>query len=102
MYKGTISSLYDNPFKLNIQSQELPFGFMHKIKNEVYVLSDQGKRKISIKIESDQEILYIKTGQLIVSYDIDKLKVKSILKNVTIKKTNESEFYDLMFDKICF
>jgi hypothetical protein len=102
MYKGTISSLYDNPFKLNFKSEELPFGFIHKIKNEVYVLSDQGKRKISIRIESDQEILYIKTGQLIVTYDIDKLKVKSILKNVTIKKANEPELYDLVFDQISF
>ena len=50
MYIGTISSLFDNPFKYNIKLKNLPFGLMSKIKNEVYVLSDLGKRKLTIKI----------------------------------------------------
>jgi len=102
MYIGTISSLYDNPFKFNIKSKELPFGFISKIKNEVYVLTDHGKRTLVIELESDQEIIYIKTSSLTLTYNIDKLKVKTILKNVVIKKSKDQDVYDLIFEHITF
>jgi hypothetical protein len=102
MYIGTISSLYDNPFKFNIKSRELPFGFMSKVKNEVYVLTDHGTRILSIELESDQEIIYIKTSSLTLTYNIDKLKVKTILKNVIIKKSKDQDVYDLIFEHMSF
>jgi hypothetical protein len=102
MYIGTISSLYDNPFKFNIKSKELPFGFISKIKNEVYVLSDHGTRTLSIEIESDQDIMFIKTSTLTLIYNIDKLKVKATLKNVVIKKSKDQSVFDLSFEHIVF
>jgi hypothetical protein len=101
MYIGTISSLFDNPFKYNIKFKELPFGLMSKIKNEVYVLSDLGNRKLVIEIETDQELIYLKTNQVNLWVNIDKTKLKVNLKNVTIKKTNK-EIYEMSYEFILF
>lgn len=102
MYKATINSLYENPFKLNVKTKELPFGIITKIKNEVHVLSDQGIRKILIEIESEQEIIYMKSCQVSMVFNIDKSKIKISLKNVTIKKAINSEEYELLFENIIF
>jgi hypothetical protein len=101
MYIVTISSLFDIPFKYNIKFKELPFGLMSKIKNEVYVLSDLGNRKLIIEIETDQELIYLKSKQISLCVEIDKTKLKVNLKNVTIKKTNK-EIYEVFYEFILF
>ena len=101
MYIGTISSLFDNPFKYNIKLKNLPFGLMSKIKNEVYVLSDLGKRKLTIKIETDNELIYIKANQVNLWVNIDKTKLKVSLKNVTITKVDDAD-YEIFYEFILF
>lgn len=99
MYKGTISSLFDNNFKYNVRVKELPFGMIRKIKNEVYVFSDKGIRKIDIELECNQDIIYLKTIQVSLILEIDQTKIKTTLKNVCIKKT-ESGIYQLDFKEL--
>jgi hypothetical protein len=101
MYIGTISSLFDNPFKYNIKLKNLPFGLMSKIKNEVYVLSDLGKRKLTINIETDNELIYIKANQVNLWVNIDKTKLKVSLKNVTITKVDDAD-YEIFYEFILF
>ena len=101
MYIGTISSLFDNPFKYNIKLKELPFGLISKIKNEVYVLSDLGKRKLTINIETDNELIYIKANQVNLWVNIDKTKLKVSLKNVTIRKVDDAD-YEIFYEFILF
>jgi DUF4097 and DUF4098 domain-containing protein YvlB len=101
MYIGTISSLFDNPFKYNIKLKNLPFGLMSKIKNEVYVLSDLGKRKLTINIETDNELIYIKANQVNLWVNIDKTKLKVSLKNVTIRKVDDAD-YEIFYEFILF
>lgn len=101
MYIGTISSLFDNPFKYNIKLKELPFGLISKIKNEVYVLSDLGKRKLTINIETDNELIYIKANQVNLWVNIDKTKLKVSLKNVTIRKADDAD-YEIFYEFILF
>ena len=101
MYIGTISSLFDNPFKYNIKLKNLPFGLMSKIKNEVYVLSDLGKRKLTINIETDNELIYMKANQVNLWVNIDKTKFKVSLKNVTIRKIDDVD-YEIFYEFILF
>lgn len=101
MYIGTISSIFNNPFKYNIKLQELPFGLISKIKDEVYVLSDLGKRKLSIQIETDQELIYLKSNQVNLWISINKSKIKVSLKNVIIKKISE-DTHELFYEFILF
>ena len=101
MYIGTISSLFDNPFKYNIKLQELPFGLMSKIKDEVYVLSDLGKRNIIIDIESEQELIYLKSNQVSLVIEVNKSKLKVNLKNVIIKKHSDKD-YQMSYEFISF
>ena len=101
MYIGTISSLFDNPFKYNIKLKNLPFGLMSKIKHEVYVLSDLGKRKLTINIETDNELIYIKANQVNLWVNIDKTKLKVSLKNVTITKVDDAD-YEIFYEFILF
>lgn len=100
MYKGTISSILDNNFKYSIRLKELPFGFINKIKNEAFVLFDNGVRKTIIEIDLDQELLYAKSQNVYLQIDIDKLKIKVNLKNIVIRKTNAD--YELIFSSISF
>jgi hypothetical protein len=101
MYIGTISSLFDNPFKYNIKLKELPFGLISKIKNEIYVLSDLGKRKLTINIETDNELIYMKANQVNLWVNIDKTKFKVSLKNVTIRKIDDVD-YEIFYEFILF
>jgi hypothetical protein len=101
MYIGTISSLFDNPFKYNIKLKELPFGLISKIKNEIYVLSDLGKRKLTINIETDNELIYMKANQVNLWVNIDKTKLKVSLKNVTIRKIDDVD-YEIFYEFILF
>lgn len=101
MYTGTLSSLFENPFTLNIKSRELPFVFMNKIKNEVYVVSDNGTKKIVVEIISENEIIYLKAKRANLIYNIDNFRVKTSLKNVKITKRQSGE-YELTFDQIMF
>jgi hypothetical protein len=100
MYKGTLSSIFDNTFKYNIKIKDLPFGIITKIKNEVYVFTDQGIRKVNIDIEQEQEILYIKTSQVNMIIEVDQMKVKATLKNVIIKKGDDG--YNLSYENLNF
>lgn len=102
MYNGYISSFSENNFKYNIKLEELPFDVLEKIKGEVYVFSQNGKRKINIFIESDQEILYIKTSQANLIIDYKGIKSKIIIKNVTIKKLESELLYELEFKSSIF
>jgi len=101
MYKGTLSSIFDNTFKYNIKIKELPFGLIRKIKNEVYVFTDQGIRKTIINIDHDQEILYIKTSQVNLVIEVDQTKIKVTLKNIIIKKNNDDD-YELSYQSLNF
>lgn len=100
MYKGTISSFFDNNFKYDVKLKELPFGFMNKIKNEAFVLFDTGKRKIEIDIDFVQELIYVKSKNVNLTIDIDKMKIKVTLKDIVIKKTDKN--YELVFSSISF
>ena len=101
MYTGTLSSLFENPFNLQIKTKELPFVFINKIKNEVYVISDKGTKKITIEIISDDEIIYLKASRANLIYDIDNFRVKTTLKGVKITKKENGE-YEMSFDQIMF
>lgn len=101
MYTGILNSLFENPFNLNIKTRELPFVFMSKIKNEVYVLSDKGTKKMSFEIISEDEIIFLKATRAKLTFNIDNLKVKTTLKNVKIVKKQTGE-YEMTFDQIMF
>lgn len=102
MINGTMSSFFYNNFKYNVKLLDIPFHVSEKIKNEVYVFSDNGTRKTKIQIESDEEILFLKTEKASLTIEYKGIKTKFYIKNVTIKKTDTESIYDMEFKQIGF
>jgi len=98
MYKGTISPSTDNSFKYNISTKDLPFNLISPIKNEAYYTSYNGKKKIIINIESENDILFLKSSSLNLTIEIDKIKIKATLKDVIINKIDNG--YEMSFSSI--
>lgn len=94
MYKGILSSSFENSFKYNIHLSELPFGFSMPISREICVASDLGKRKFNMEIDSQDEMIYLKSSSAVLTVDLP-CKVKCSLKDVTICKAENG--YDVMF-----
>lgn len=97
MYKGTLSSFFENTFRYEVQVLELPFNLISPVKNELCVISDSGKKSFIIDVLADDEIIYLKSSSAVLIIE-KPCKVKCTLKDITIKKVEKK--YEISFASI--
>lgn len=85
MYKGTLSSFFENTFKYNIKTKDLPLDLKMPVKCEAFIFSDTGKREMEIEIETKDELIFVKSRKVFLILEIP-CRVKFTLEQVTIKK----------------
>lgn len=88
MYHGTLSSFFDNAFKYNIKTKDLPLGVKMPVKCEAFVFSNSGKREMVLEIDTQDELIFVKSKKVFLTVDIP-CRVKFTLHQVTIKKISE-------------
>lgn len=97
MYKGTLSSFIDNTFRYNIKTKEFPCGLMMPIKCETFVFFDDGKKYITLEIESEDELIFVKSNRVNLTLELP-CKVKFVLEKVTIKR--EGKEYKMYYGSV--
>lgn len=99
MYRGTLSSFFDNNFKYNIKTRELPLGLIMPVRCEAFVFSDNGRRSIIVEIETEDELIFVKSKKATLVLEIP-CKVKFTLEKVTIRRDGKE--YLLEFSNACY
>ena len=99
MYKGTLSSFIDNTFRYNIKTKEFPCGLMMPIRCETFVFFNDGKKSISLEIDTEDELIFVKSNRVNMILEIP-CKVKFTLENVTIKRDGKE--YKMSFSSVSY
>lgn len=97
MYKGVLSSFFENTFRYEVKVLELPFNLIMPVKNELCVISDSGKKSFLIDIAMNDEIIYLKSSSAVLTLDTP-CRVKCTIKGMVLKK-NENN-YEVSYDSI--
>ena len=88
MYRGTLSSSFDNTFKYAIRIKELPMRVMMPIRCETFVFVNEGKKSLQFEIDTDEEIIFAKSIRMNLVVELP-CKIKFLLDNVVIKRSGK-------------
>lgn len=97
MYRGVLSSFYENTFRYEVQVLELPFNLISPVKNELCIISDSPIKRFVIDILTDDEIIYLKSSSAVLTIE-KPCKVKCMLKDIILKKVDKK--YEVSFSSI--